>query len=62
MLPVHRYSLVCLELDLTPIPYTPQKNEDNSLNMEKEIIEYIERKILASPERSVAGILRDMNL
>ena len=62
MLPVHRYSLACLELDLTPIPYTPQKNEDNSLNMKKEIIEYVERKILASPERSVAGILRDMNL
>ena len=62
MLPVHRYSLACHELDFTPLPYTPQKNEDNSLNMKKEIIEYVERKILASPGRSVAGILRDMNL
>ena len=62
MLPVHRYNIACLELGLTPIPYTPEREDDSSLNMKKEIIEYVERKILASPERSVAGILRDMNL
>ncbi len=62
MLSVHRYSLACLELGLTPNPYTPEREDDSSLNMKKEIIEYVERKILASPERSVAGSLRDMNL
>ena len=61
MLPVHRYNLACHELGLTPLPYTLQRNDANSLTIKKEIIRYVERKISASPGRSVAGILRDMS-